>query len=160
MFLKDSKTGAAPSTSGSSSKPESKASRVPSIISPDLKIVGDLNSSGDIQIDGTVEGDIDSRLLVVGEGARINGSVVAETIRISGTVNGEVKAKSVTLDKTARVIGDVVHEDLTMEAGAFLEGGVRRLNSSGATIAPIRPATANANGGGDSSYGGARETIA
>lgn len=159
MFLKDSKTSSTPLTSGSTSKPESKASRVPSIISPDLKIVGNLTSSGDIQVDGTVEGDIDSRLLVVGEGARINGSVVAETVRVSGTVNGEVKAKSVTLDKTARVMGDVVHEDLTMEAGAFLEGGVRRLNSGGATIAPIRPAAANGSGGSETAYG-ARETIA
>jgi cytoskeletal protein CcmA (bactofilin family) len=125
-------------------------SGVPSIISADLKIVGDLKCSGDVQVDGTVEGDINSRLLIVGSNARIEGSISAETVRISGTVQGEVKAKSVTLDKTAKVTGDVVHENLTMEAGAFLEGGVRRLQAGTANVAPLRPAGAPSTGGSES----------
>ncbi len=124
MFRKDSKTTTTtPATLAASSgeTPAKAASSVPSIISADLKIIGDLKSGGDIQIDGAVVGDIDSRLLIVGVGSRIEGSISAETVRVSGTVHGQIKAKTVAMDKTAKVVGDVIHENLTMEAGAFLD---------------------------------------
>ena len=102
---------------------------VPSIISPDLKIVGDLKCTGDIQIDGTIEGSIAGGLVTIGEQAKVEGSIVAETVRIFGTVNGQVRAKTVYLDKTGKVIGDIAHENLTIEAGAHFEGRVQHLES-------------------------------
>ena len=170
MFSKDSKSSATPGTSNdkdgangiggsatgtNSYGSASKASGVPSIISPDLKIVGDLKSNGDIQIDGTIEGDINSRLLTVGKQAVVEGCIVADTVRISGTVNGQVQARMVHLDKDARVTGDLIHETLTMEAGALLEGQVKRLEPSTtattAKIAPLRPATSG--NGSETGYG-------
>ncbi len=122
-----------------------KAGGVPSIISPDLKIIGDLKSSGHIQIDGSVEGDIHSRTLTIGESGEVQGSVVADTVHISGTAMGQVKAKSVILDRSAKMTGDITHENLTMEAGASLEGHVRRMQggslpSGDSKVAPLRPA--------------------
>ncbi len=102
---------------------------VPSIISPDLKIVGDLKCSGDIQIDGTIEGSVKGNQIIIGEQAKVEGSIVAETVRIFGTVNGRVRAKTVHLDKTGRVIGDIAHETLAIEAGAYFEGQVQSLKS-------------------------------
>ena len=99
----------------------------PSIISADLKIVGDLNSKGEIQIDGAVNGDIRTKSLLVGETANIKGEIVAETVFISGTVNGLIKSRSVNLAKTAYVVGDILHEDLAIETGAFLEGRCKRV---------------------------------
>ncbi len=177
MFSKDSKSSATPATPATSATANggdrsagfndgsathgssTKASGVPSIISPDLKIIGDMKSGGDIQIDGTIEGDINSRLLTVGEHAIVEGCIVADTVRISGTVKGQIKARIVHLDKLARVTGDVTHETLTMEAGASLEGQVKRMETArtkttSAKVAPLRPA-APANGS-QSSYGGAK----
>ncbi len=102
---------------------------VPSIISPDLKIVGDLKCTGDIQIDGTLEGSIPGGLVIIDEQAKGEGSIVAETVRIFGTVNGRVRAKTVLLDKTGKVIGDIAHEILAIEAGAYFEGQVQSLES-------------------------------
>jgi cytoskeletal protein CcmA (bactofilin family) len=102
---------------------------VPSIISPDLKIVGDLKCTGDIQIDGTIEGSVKGGLITIGERAKVEGSIVAETVRIIGTVNGRVRAKTVHLDKTGKVIGDIEHEILTIEAGAYFEGQAQPLES-------------------------------
>lgn len=179
MFSKDSKSSASSATANGGDRPagfsgdsaatgsattgsSTKASGVPSIISPDLKIVGDLKSGGDIQIDGTIEGDINSRLLTIGEQALVEGSIVADTVRISGTVKGQIQARIVHLDKVARVTGDVTHETLTMEAGASLEGQVKRMEparTAAATKAvPVRPAV-SANDSG-SSYGGAGSTTA
>ena len=99
----------------------------PSIISRDLKIVGDLLSDGEIQIDGMVSGDIRTRTLIVGETARVKGEIVAESIRVLGRVDGHIKAKSVRLAATAHVVGDILHEDLSIETGAFLEGHCKRM---------------------------------
>ncbi len=71
----------------SSEDPRGASGGVPSIISPDLKIVGDLKSNGEIQIDGTIEGNIESRLLTVGEQGKVDGYTVADTVRVFGTVN-------------------------------------------------------------------------
>ncbi len=141
---KDSKTSDATSTGNGSAGSNGKASGVPSIISPDLKIIGDLKSSGDIQIDGCVEGDINSRTLTIGQSAEVQGSIVADTVRISGTVIGQVKAKEVTLERSAKMTGDITHGNLTMEAGALFEGHVRRMQggasaSGDSKVSPLRP---------------------
>ena len=113
----------------SSEYPRGAAGGVPSIISSDFEIVGDLKSDGEIQIDGTVKGDIKAHMLTVGEQGKVDGSTVAETVRIFGTVNGRVQAKNVHLDKSARVTADITHETLTIEAGAYFEGQVQSLES-------------------------------
>ena len=106
------------------------AGSAPSILSPDLKIVGELKSDGAIQIDGTVKGDIKAHMLTVGEQGKIDGSTVAETVRIFGTVNGRVQAKTVRLDKSARVTAEITYETLTIEAGANFEGKVLPLKGA------------------------------
>lgn len=115
------------------------AASTPSIISADLKVVGNLESAGDLQIDGRIEGDIKSRSVTVGESAKVNGAIVADTVRICGAVNGEVRAASVTLTRTAKANGDIVHENLSIESGASLEGQVRRMESQKPT-ATVNPA--------------------
>ena len=119
----------------SSEDPQGASRGIPSIISPDLKIVGDLKGHGAIQIDGMIEGDIDVPLLTVGEQGKIDGSTVAETVQIYGTVNGRVEAKTVRIDKSAKVTADIAHETLTIEAGAYFEGKVHPLK--GASTAPV-----------------------
>ena len=129
-----------PSEDVSQSQAPSTGAGVPSIISADLKIVGDLHSNGDLQIDGAVEGDITSRSLTVGESAVVRGSLVAEEVRVYGAVFGQIKANSVTLAKTAKVEGNIVHRALSMESGALLTGNLSRLDT--AVGGGARPGTA------------------
>ena len=100
---------------------------VPSIISTDMKIIGDIVSDGEIQIDGTVEGDIRAKTLLIGEPANIKGEVVADTIEVFGSISGQIKATQVSLAKTAHMVGDILHENLSIEKGAFLEGHCMRM---------------------------------
>jgi cytoskeletal protein CcmA (bactofilin family) len=111
------------------SKPKSDLGKnqVPSIISASLRIVGNLVSDGDVQVDGFIEGDVTSRTVTVSEHASIRGQVEAETVRIHGTVHGQIKATNVAMGPTARVIGDVIHTNLVIESGAFVEGHCKRL---------------------------------
>jgi len=101
----------------------------PSIISADLKVVGDLQCSGELQVKGNVEGDIKSRAITIGEGAHVQGSVMADTVHIAGSIKGQIEAPSVSVSRSARVVGDIVHQSLAVEAGAYLEGTCRRLDS-------------------------------
>src|SRR5689334_17250678 len=119
-----------PSLSSDGSKIPPKKTGVPSIISPDLRVNGDLVCSGDIQIDGWIEGDIQSRNVVVGESATVHGAIQGENVRICGTVNGQIRADNVTLEKSARVTGDILHKSLSIEQGAFLEGMCKRIDST------------------------------
>lgn len=121
MFAKNSK-GA---VEGRGNPPD--ANVPPSIVSTDMRVIGDLHSEGEIHVDGIVEGDIRSKILLVSETASIRGEIVAESVRVHGTVNGQIKAVNVSLAKTARVNGDILHESLAIEKGAFLEGHCKRL---------------------------------
>ena len=100
---------------------------MPSIISANLRITGNLESEGDIQIDGVVEGDIRSSSLTVSDSATVRGAIEADTVAIAGSVTGQIKAKTVTLQSTARVIADIVQESLSIEPGAYFEGNTRRI---------------------------------
>ncbi len=99
----------------------------PSILSTDLHIVGNLKSAGEIQVDGKIDGDIRTINLLVGETADIKGEIVADKVIVHGAITGQIKARSVTLAKTAHVVGDILHEDLSINAGAFLEGLCKRI---------------------------------
>lgn len=100
-------------------------SRVPSIISADMTIKGELRSLGELHLDGTVEGNVAAERLVVGESASLKGDVHADSVRVCGRLEGNVVAREVVLTATCRVFGDITHEVLTMEPGAKFAGAVR-----------------------------------
>jgi len=135
MFSKAKKSnGDAASPKGDARK------QVPSIISASLRIVGNLVSAGDVQVDGVVDGDVKSRTLTISQGAAVNGAIEADSVYIQGEVNGQITAENVVLGASARVVGDVVHSKLVIESGAFLEGHCRHL--AVATVVEDQPSAA------------------
>jgi cytoskeletal protein CcmA (bactofilin family) len=100
-------------------------SAAPSIISADLVVNGTLTSSGDIQIDGRVDGDVHSAGLVIGDKAFIQGEVLADDVTVRGKVHGSIRARKVFLASTCHVEGNILHEAFAVEAGAFFEGNCR-----------------------------------
>ncbi|WP_020593373.1 bactofilin family protein [Kiloniella laminariae] len=126
MFSKSSKANAKNGKTDSSKRLET--SGIPSILSPDLNLVGDLTSSGDLQIDGTVQGDVVCRFATIGEKAVVKGSVKAEEIRVCGMVQGQLNADVISLASTAKVVGDILHKSIEIEAGAHVEGQFRRVS--------------------------------
>ena len=107
-----------------------KAVAAPSLLSADLTIIGDLDSSGEVQIDGNLTGDIRVDVLTLGISANVVGEVFANSVRIHGKITGQINAKSVSLAKTAYVKGDILHEKLAIEDGAYLEGHCRRTKTT------------------------------
>ncbi len=116
----------------------------PSVIGPDLTILGNLVSKGEVQIDGEVQGDIHSSHIVIGEKAKITGSIVAEEIVVRGHVMGSIRGRKVMLQSSSHVDGDIYHQTLAIEQGAFFEGKSRR--SEDPTAGVVRPESSNGSG--------------
>ena len=96
------------------------------MLSSDLTIQGNVLTSGDIQIEGIVEGDIRAHTLVVGESATVKGEVIAEEVIVHGRVTGRLRGLKVRLSTSARCEGDIIHKTIAIESGAHFEGSVQR----------------------------------
>ena len=94
------------------------------IISTGVKIEGKITSSGNIRVDGDIQGDIISQSNVtIGEGAKVNGQINADVITIGGKVSGTVRAKEkLVLDSKGNLKGDIITKILVVEAGAKFDG--------------------------------------
>ena len=90
----------------------------PSLLSSDITIKGNISTTGDIQIEGTIEGDVRAHLITVGETATIRGEVVADDVVVNGRVIGRVRGIKVRLTSSAQVEGDIVHKTIAIESGA------------------------------------------
>jgi cytoskeletal protein CcmA (bactofilin family) len=138
-------SGAAPASpsptefKASAPKPKPPAS----VLSSDLHVTGNMKTSGDIQVEGTVEGDIRAHLLTIGESATIKGEVVADDVVVNGRIVGRVRGLKVRLTSTARVEGDIIHKTIAIESGAHFEGSVQRqddpLNPGAKTTPAAKP---------------------
>ena len=91
-----------------------------------LSITGNVESKGDVQVEGEVQGDVHAQYILIGERARITGALIAEEIVVRGNVQGSIRGNAVTFQSSSRVEGDVFHKSLAIEQGAFFEGKSRR----------------------------------
>ncbi len=116
-----------------------------SFIHADTKVTGDLESVGDISIEGSVEGNITCRTLTLRGEPTITGDVQADTVHVCGRFKGALHAKKVVLTKAARMTGDINYGILELHAGAEFEGGIRHTGGSAskpvtsAGMAPNKP---------------------
>ena len=101
----------------------------PSFLAADLTIIGDLSSTGDIQLEGTVKGNVRAHLLTVGQQATIEGEIIGDDVIITGQVIGIVRGLKVRLTSTARVEGDIIRKVIAIESGANFEGSVRQVEN-------------------------------
>lgn len=114
---------------------------VASVIGPDLTILGNLVSKGEVHVEGEVQGDMHASHVMVGEKAKITGSIVAEEVVVRGHVMGSIRGRKVMLQSSSHVDGDIYHQTLAIEQGAFFEGKSRRSEDPTAGIA--RPEVTN-----------------
>ncbi|NBB96640.1 MAG: polymer-forming cytoskeletal protein [Alphaproteobacteria bacterium] len=130
-----SDTGQAQTTKGKSAA---------SVLASDLTITGNIKTTGDVVVEGIVDGDIRAHLLTVGETATIRGEIVADDIVVNGRVIGRVRGLKVRLTSSAQVEGDIIHKTIAIESGAHFEGSVQRqddpLQTNRGQTAEVAPA--------------------
>ena len=97
-----------------------------SVISSDLKITGSVDSKGSIIIEGTVQGDVNCRRVLVQESGVVEGELVANDIDIHGTVNGTITGHKISIRSTSKVEADIHHDLIELEMGTEFSGVLKR----------------------------------
>jgi len=104
-----------------------KQAQIRSTIGADMRVTGDCAFQGELQVEGTVHGDVRSEgaagMLVIQPGGRIEGAVSADHIVVAGQVIGQVTARErLELLASGRIEGDVRYKTLEMQPGAVVAG--------------------------------------
>jgi cytoskeletal protein CcmA (bactofilin family) len=105
------------------------------VVGPSVKIQGDLNSEGNIKIEGQVTGKVKtSQSVFVISGAKIVADVLAGNAIVGGEIQGNLKVSGhLILQSTARVAGDISCQILRVEDGAQFSGKCSMSDSEGLT---------------------------
>jgi cytoskeletal protein CcmA (bactofilin family) len=124
--------------------PQTPIERVTSVLGPGINWKGDLRGSGGVRIEGSFEGEISIRgLVVIGETGRVScEQMQANSVIVAGALKGNIIAEKIEIRSTGRVWGDVTTVAFSTEEGAFLRGQVRmeeRVELS--LIEEVNPAT-------------------
>lgn len=104
--------------------------RIDSLVGKNTKIMGDLDFSGGLLIDGKVMGNItatedENATITISENGYVQGEIQIPNIIINGTVEGNVYASNhVELAKKARVFGNVYYNLFEMAMGAEVNGNL------------------------------------
>jgi cytoskeletal protein CcmA (bactofilin family) len=97
-----------------------------SVIGPELVVTGNLETTGEIRIEGDVQGDVHAGRIIVGEQGRVIGDLLADEIVIGGVVQGSIRGNNLTFRSSSHIEGEVYHRKLAIEPGAYFEGKSRR----------------------------------
>ena len=134
MFSKNSPAGA-----GAPPKPGKPGDL--SFIGPEVVISGDLATTGQVHVDGRIDGHVRCAQLIQGTSGIIAGDIAAEEARIAGLVQGTVSAATVIVEASGRVNGDVSYDTISIAAGAQIDGRLARREALAQSAAPVLVAT-------------------
>jgi cytoskeletal protein CcmA (bactofilin family) len=125
MFKRNSTTTTQPTTTTPSAVQA--VERITSVLGPGLIWEGKISGSGGVRIEGTFEGQIGLRgMLVVGESGRVTcENIRAANVIVAGAVKGNITTQKLEIRATGRVWGDVITTSFVTEDGAFLRGQIR-----------------------------------
>ena len=100
-----------------------------SCIGSGMSIVGNIECNGPAQVFGRIEGEVRASDLLIGDGAQIEGSVIAQDVTVCGRVKGTIRAVRVKLQDGGAVEGDIFHRSLSIDENSLFEGSSRRVEN-------------------------------
>ena len=94
------------------------------IVAAGMRIDGELKSNGNIRIDGTVAGKVQTTQdMMLGQTAQIDADLIANNALIAGTVKGNVTVKgTLTLTESGKILGNIVCARLSIQDGGVFNG--------------------------------------
>jgi len=87
-----------------------------------LNVKGDLETDGELHIDGQIVGNVSCGHLVIGKDGAVRGNIKADEVIVCGKTEGVIRARRIMLQESARVVGDIFYEIMSMEEGAKFMG--------------------------------------
>ena len=99
-------------------------SEIENILGASTHVRGDLKSDRGFRIDGTVEGNVDSKgPVVIGESGHVQGNISATDVIVVGKVEGNVTATGhIDVGVAGSVVGDVAARSMRIETGGVFRG--------------------------------------
>jgi cytoskeletal protein CcmA (bactofilin family) len=114
----------------------------PSIISAGFELVGDLVSTGVVQVEGTVRGNLRLSAVTIGNTGEVVGTIECKTLHIKGRFLGQARCEEMTLSADAYVDGAVSYTQMSAQRGARIKGEL--IKNPGAS-SPIPPPSGGYN---------------
>lgn len=102
---------------------------MPSLVSKTLEIKGDLISSGIVEVEGKITGNISAHTLTLRENAEVAGDIYAQIANMKGKFTGNVYAEKINISGEARIDGHMEYVSLSVENGASIEGQLKRVKA-------------------------------
>ena len=112
---------------------------VPTIISENTKLAGNISSDGIVHIDGQVKGDISCEELIIGVKGSVNGAITTKNLQLYGSLKGKALVDNLFVAKSAKLLGDATHNTIAIEPGAYIDGHCLRQGT--AALAADEPPT-------------------
>jgi cytoskeletal protein CcmA (bactofilin family) len=110
------------------SEPTTKAGTI-SCIGSSMSIIGKIECNGPAQVFGRIEGELQASHLLIGDGAQVEGSIIAQDVTVCGRVKGTLRAARVKLRDGGAVEGDIFHRSLSIDENSLFEGSSRRVEN-------------------------------
>ena len=121
------------------------AGDIDTIIGRETAITGQLQGSGNIRIDGRIDGGISiTGSAVIGESGSVQGDIKAGSLTVAGTVTGNVDCDgNLTIQSTGQLVGDVRVRSLNIADGGIFKGRSEMDTRAGGDmhVSPLSPAT-------------------
>ena len=97
-----------------------------SVISDEITITGTVTSSGNLIINGNVEGEINCESLKIGPSGVVTGTVKAGKCYLAGKLEGKLSARTVNILSTGDLNGRLSYGKLEIESGANIALKLRK----------------------------------
>ena len=95
-----------------------------------MSIVGNIECKGQAQVFGRIEGELRASDLLIGNGAQVEGNVIAQNVTVCGRVKGTIQAVRVKLHSGGVVEGEIFHRSLSIDETSQFEGSSRRIEKT------------------------------
>jgi cytoskeletal protein CcmA (bactofilin family) len=113
-----------------------------SCIGSGMSIIGNIECNGPTQVFGRIAGELRASDLLIGNGAQVEGSVIAQDVTVCGHIKGTIHAVRVKLQNGGVVEGDIFHRSLSIDENSQFEGSSRRVENpinSSSSVEPKGP---------------------
>ena len=97
------------------------------LISNGTDITGDIKSNGDIRIDGSLTGNLNTKgKVVIGPTGKVKGEVICKNSEVSGIIEGKIiVGQLLNLKASSKIHGDIATSKLSIEPGAIFSGNCK-----------------------------------
>jgi len=111
------------------------------LISQGTEITGDIKSTGDIRIDGILNGNMNTKgKVVIGPTGRVKGEVECKNSEVSGLIDGKITVSQLlNLKASSKINGTIITNKLSIEPGAVFTGNCVMKEGENSGTAAAKP---------------------